>query len=384
MGEPPVAGVGGVLRLALPLFLARVGWAALKATDSAVLGRVSTDALEASSLSDLWTMSTGVLLTSSVLGTLAAQALGAGNARLVGAWVQVSLAVQAVLMLPVAASWLAAGQGLRALGADDGVVGMAGYYARSMAAALPGRTALQPLTAFLSAQRIVAPAAGASATAAVLNAALGIGLVLRAGLGFPAAPWVTVGVENAQLAALWAYAVPLKRLHERCWPGWDLRKHVTRERVQTYLAIYWPAALSIASDFWRMSAVGALAASIGGLELAVFNTSYRVLWICLIFTGATAGATGITLASALGAGDVHAARRAARAGTLVVGVALLILCAAILVFARPIARIFSEDEEVLELFHESRKALALATFFMNLTVFLETMPNAFGRTRNVL
>jgi len=40
--------------LAVPIFLARVSFVGMKATDTALLGHVSSEALSASALSDLW------------------------------------------------------------------------------------------------------------------------------------------------------------------------------------------------------------------------------------------------------------------------------------------------------------------------------------------
>tara|TARA_R110002050_G_scaffold34056_5_gene86208 strand:+ start:137 stop:277 length:141 start_codon:yes stop_codon:yes gene_type:complete len=40
--------------------------------------------------------------------------------------------------------------------------------------------------------------------------------------------------------------------------------------------IYVPAALSSASDWWRLSIIGILAATLGDVELAVFNTRYSI------------------------------------------------------------------------------------------------------------
>lgn len=71
---------------------------------------------------------------------------------------------------------------------------------------------------------------------------------------------------------------------------------------------YIPAALSLASDFWRLSAIGAVAATFGEKQVGVFNASYRILWMCLIFIGAVAAATSIKMSSALGAGSGSGAR----------------------------------------------------------------------------
>ena len=62
-------------------------------------------------------------------------------------------------------------------------------------------------------------------------------------------------------------------------------KEITSERFVAYIKMYAPAALAIASDFWRMTAVGAVAATLGEDDLGVFNASYRVMWMALTLTG---------------------------------------------------------------------------------------------------
>lgn len=44
-------------KLAVPIFFSRLSWVGMKTTDTAFLGHVSAEALSASALSDLWTMS---------------------------------------------------------------------------------------------------------------------------------------------------------------------------------------------------------------------------------------------------------------------------------------------------------------------------------------
>ena len=63
-----------------------------------------------------------------------------------------------------------------------------------------------------------------------------------------------------------------------------------------------------ASDFWRLSVIGIVAAGMGEKEVGVFNASYRILWMCLIFIGAVAGAISIKMSQALGSGAGGAAR----------------------------------------------------------------------------
>lgn len=122
-----------------------------------------------------------------------------------------------------------------------------------------------------------------------------------------------------QLAMLVAIFTRTQAAHAACWPGWAPRRHVTRERVAIYARQYVPAAVAIASDFWRVAAIGAVAATLGEAELAVFNASYRVLWLALMFCGALAGALGILLARALGAGQPQRARFTTRCGVALSG-----------------------------------------------------------------
>lgn len=93
--------------------------------------------------------------------------------------------------------------------------------------------------------------------------------------GFHACPIVTTTTEYVQLAVLIGYYWKYKKLHLACWPsgGWQWSV-VTRKRVREYMNFYLPAALSIASDFWRVSVIGAIAATLGSSDLATFNTSY--------------------------------------------------------------------------------------------------------------
>ena len=67
-----------LVKLSAGMFFAHVSWVIIKVTDSALLGHVSTAALAASSVSDLWMSSTDIFLYSGVLGTFVGNSLGAG------------------------------------------------------------------------------------------------------------------------------------------------------------------------------------------------------------------------------------------------------------------------------------------------------------------
>lgn len=177
----------------------------------------------------------------------------------------------------------------------------------------PSRILFSQLRQFFSAQKIVGPEAQCSVFGAVLNAVFGLVLVLGVGIpdwegfGFVACPIVTAAVGYIQLGLFFGVTCVWRKLHLPCWPGWKCDQ-ITRARVKEYMKQYIPAALSLASDFWRLSAIGAVAATFGEKQVGVFNASYRILWMCLIFIGAVAAATSIKMSSALGAGSGSGAR----------------------------------------------------------------------------
>jgi len=380
-----------ILRLSVPIFMSRVSSVAMRTTDTALLGHVGTDYLAASAMADLWTASTGTCVRGSILRTFCSQAIGAGNPALAGVWLQVSLTVLACLFLPVFVLWLLTYPVLVALGTATDIAAYAAYYAAVLSLALPAQIAFSQLSAFLLCQQVTMPEVAASAVAMATNLALGVVLVFGVpipgwpGLGFPACPVVTTAVEWLKLGLLVLLACVVQRAHAPCWPadGWAVH-HVTWPRVREYVRLYAPAALAISSDFWRMSAVGAVAAWLGPLELAVFNTSYRIMWMCLTVTRAVASAALVKLGHAFGAGQPGRAHELFLVALSLTIVLLTILCTLVVAIPRELARIFSNDSAIIDLFEHVRVPLAVTVMFMNLSVFLESVLASMGRTRLLL
>jgi hypothetical protein len=127
-----------ILVLSGPIFLAMISWLGMKTTDTALLGHVSADALAAAALSDLWTMCTAVLIQGRVLGILVGGAMGAGNPKLGGIYLQVSLVVLSGVSVIVFIAWNCTEQVWVAFGSNADIAADAGYYARILSLSIPG------------------------------------------------------------------------------------------------------------------------------------------------------------------------------------------------------------------------------------------------------
>lgn len=129
--------------------------------------------------------------------------------------------------------------------------------------------------------------------------------------------------------------------------------------------------------------LGAIAAALGEREVGLFNASYRILWITLIFVGSISGAAGIKIALHLGNGNASGARQAAAVGVGLAVTFLLFLSLVVYCNIRMFGLLFTDDESYLALFEECRWPFTCVLFFMNLAVGIETIPLSMGQTGNI-
>ncbi|KAG7366046.1 MATE efflux family protein [Nitzschia inconspicua] len=127
-----------ILKLGFPIFLSSLSWVGKKTTDTALLGHVSQEALAAAALSDLWTMTSQVLLNGRILGVLVGGAIGAGNNMLAGIYLQVSYVVLFAVSIVVVVAWSLTEQVWLWYGSDAEISHMAGFYAKALSIAIPG------------------------------------------------------------------------------------------------------------------------------------------------------------------------------------------------------------------------------------------------------
>ena len=414
-----------ILQLSGPIFLAMLSWLGMKTTDTALLGHVSADALAAAALSDLWTMCSAVLIQGRVLGILVGGAVGAGNPKLAGIYLQVSLLVLSIIAVPVVIAWNVTQQVWTAFGSDPDISADAGYYARVLSLSIPGLVAFGQVSQFFSAQRIMHPEVNSSLIALGLNLVFGLIFVLgipfpNFGFGFVACPIVTTSMVYVQMSVLYVVYIRIQRLHSACWGGWS-SKEMTKERIQTFCGLYFPSALGTASDFWRVAVIGAVAAKLGEVQVAVFNTSYRIMWyvdgsvhannndlrsptpcahlsvssqsryfnvpythrIVLVMVNAMSSAAGINMSMRLGKLDAVGAKQAGHVGAGMSLVFLLCVVGAVAWKIRAFGMIFTQDEEFLDIFEACRWPFTITLFLMNLSIAIEKIPYSMGRTTEV-
>jgi multidrug resistance protein, MATE family len=373
--------------LGIPIFLTMLSWVGMKTTDTSLLGHVSVDALAASALSDLWTMCTQVLLQGRVLGIICGSAIGAGNPKLAGIYLQVSYYVLIWIVGFVFVAWYCTEYIWLLFGSNEHLASMAGYYARVLALSLPGQMIYGQLSQFFSSQRIMHPEVNAASVALLCNLLFGLLFVLgipfpSLRFGFVACPIVTSCMVYIQLFVVVYFYMYKQQLHKPCWDGWA-PKEITWERIKTFIDLYIPAALGSASDFWRVAAVGTVAAKLGGTEVSVFNTSYRIMWIVMIVVSSISSSAAIKMTLRLGNNNPKGAKQAGEIGIILSTIILLIVAVLVVIKIRWFGRIFSNDKIFLDTFETVRVPFTITLVLMNLSVSLERIPYSMGRTKEV-
>ena len=341
------------LRLATPLVLAELGWMSMAIVDTMMVGRLpnSATAMGAVSLGSnifivLALFGGGLLMG---LDTLVSQAFGAGRRedchRSLLNSIYLSVALAPFLAAPV---WLLPSV-LAGMRVDPGVLALAIPYTKALA------TGLLPLLLYfavrrcLQAMNMVKPVAFALVTANIVNA-LGNWILIYGKWGAPVMGAVGSGWSTA-FARLYMASVLVGYLL------WYDQKHRTEllrtpveidlPRIRRLITLGLPAAIQFTLESGVFALVTALIARLGAVPLASHQIALNTVAFTYMVPLGIASAAAVRVGQAIGRCDPKAAGDAG--GTAIFLGAAFMTCAsaALLLFPRWIARMYTPDETVI-------------------------------------
>jgi len=351
--QPYAAEVRPMLRLALPLVLAELGWMSMAIVDTMMVGRLSNSAVAMGAVS----LGSAVFMVLALFGeglllgldTLVAQAFGAGKREdchrsLVNS-VYLSIALTPLLAAPV---WL-----LPKLFAgwqvDPAVAAQTVPYIKALAWGLFPLLLYFAVRRCLQAMNMVRPVAFALVTANIVNAVFNW-LLIYGKLGFPAMGTVGSGWSTA-IARVYMAAVLIGYLF------WYDRKHRTEllktpvdvdlPRIRRLIALGIPAAIQFTLESGVFATVTALIARLGAVPLATHQIALNTVALTYMVPLGIASAAAVRVGQALGRKDPRAATVAG--GTAIFIGASFMTLAGVVLLALPqwIARIYTTDVNVI-------------------------------------
>jgi MATE family multidrug resistance protein len=387
-------------RLGWPVGLATMLRAGMLLTDIAVLGHASTEWLAGGSAAMVWMGLTGAFLWrgfGGVLGSLGAQAFGAGVFRLVGIWLQVALLFATLSALLVSVLWVHTEPLLLALGVESSIASLSGTFALWSLAWLPALVWLELLVRYFQSQQVILPALVLHAVFLPINVLLQLLLVhgvpkgsmpsflsphlhdngWDSGLGIKGSPIATAVVRWAMLLCFWTYTCVWKRLHVQTWlAGWNFRRSgaLHPARVRHFLRAHALPAfgaclleeLPLAAHLTSSSSASG-SSTFAARALGVQHASQELLsFLVAVLLSGPAAAVQIRVSSYLAVRNASSARQVGLLGAQVL-VGLGLLAAALLMALRSVVGVvYSNDQALIDL--AERCALLLGGCMLALAV----------------
>ena len=346
---PHRSDVHATLRLAAPVVAVQLGMMTMGLVDTAFVGRVSTEALAAVGVGNLWSWGAmvfglGVLLA---VGPLLAQAHGAGDREGFGRTLRRGLVLGVGAAITATLLQLAAEPGLVLLGQDPKLAAAAGDYVVRTVPGTLGFYAFSVLREALQSTHRLRPLVITIVGANLLNVVADYALVLGH-FGFPA-----MGSDGAAWATAIARTVMALGVIFAGWPilrdalrGWSTR--------DTQLGPLWrmtalglPIGGQMFLEFGGFGGVMILMGHIGTTEVAAHQVTIFAAATAFMIPLGISQAAGVLVGNAVGRQDTPGARRSAGAA-MIVGTAWMCGTAALFVsFPEAVARVLTNEPDVI-------------------------------------
>lgn len=344
--------VRSMLRLAVPVVMAELGWFAMSIVDTVMVGPLGPAAIGAVGTGGILFMTlmvfgVGILLA---LDTFVAQSFGAGRVDECHRWLFAGLQLALVLSVFLMVVALAAVAWLPAFGFHPDLLVELEPYTGKLIWSVPPLLAYVVFRRYLQSMNLVRPVMVALVAANLMNVFVNW-VLIYGNLGMPA-----MGVSGAAFATVASRVVLAVSLfgvilyQERDTPSGlhDVPFQWEGERVWRLFRLGWPAALQITLEVGVFAAASALAGRIGPLASAANQVVLNIAGFIYMIPFGLGTAAAVRVGQAVGRRDAVGVHRA---GWAALGLASTVMAgSAVLFFVMPatLIRIYSSDPTVIE------------------------------------
>ena len=372
-----------MIRLALPVIAAELGWMAMGVVDTIMVGPLGAAALGGTGIGSTLLIAVGIFGMGILLGldTTVAQAFGAGDREECDRWLVAGLWLAVVTSVPLAAVLIAVNLALPAFGFHPEVLPHVTAYFPIVALSLPLLLLYAALRRYLQALGKVGAVAWTLVAANLVNITVNWLLIYGIGpfpeLGVQGAAWATVLSRVSMVAAL---AWTAWRLH-RDGPATHISWGWPHARVRRLLTLGLPAAAHLTFEVGVFSAVTALAGQRPPAELAAHNIALNIASVVFMIPLGISAAAAVLVGQHVGSDDPTGARRAGWAAILaVLGIQV---GSALAFFTAPAAfiRLYTAEAAVIAIGAQLLGVAAAFQLFDGLQVVTTGALRGLGETR---
>jgi len=376
-----------LVRLSLPAVAAQVGSMMMGIVDTAMLGRVSVDALAAASLANAWVYLTLLASNGVLMGMdpVVSHAHGRRDGRTSGIALQRGLVLAGLLTLVVSVLWTGTGVLLTGLRQEPHLVEAAHGYVRVQ---LPSVGFFLVFTAFrqqLQGRELMRPAMWATLVANLSNVFLNWVLIFG-NLGAPALGLVGAGIATAinrgVMLLLLLFVVWRTDLLAGAWVPWS-RAALDPRGLAHIARLGLPVSIQMALEIFAFSGSTYLAGWIGATAIAAHQVTLNFAAFSFMMPLGVSQAAATRVGNLLGAHLPHRAQRAAWV-SLAMGALIMGFWACVFILGRAqLPRLLTSDAQVVALSASIFPIAAAFQIFDGTQVVGGGILRGMGRTRPV-
>ncbi len=339
-----------LLKLAIPVILAELGWMLMGVVDTIMVGRLGPEAVGAVAMGNILFHTVGLIAFGLLLGldTLVAQAVGGGDiddanhSLRQGLWLALFcsplLLIAMWMLVPVMRHW----------GVDSRVMDLADPFTVVLALSVFPISFYTAQRRYLQCLHVVRPVTVALLSANLVNLALNW-LLIYGRLGAPrmgvvGSAWATVGARC--YLAIFLYFVLRLREGRRStglfhWEGPD------GKRLLELLRLGLPSALHIFLEIAVFGAATALAGRFAPVVLAAHEITLNHAALAYMVPLGLSSAAAVRVGNAIGAGDRAQARLAGNTAIAASAGFMTLSAAVLFLFPRAVLSIYTLNEGVI-------------------------------------
>ncbi|XP_069471281.1 multidrug and toxin extrusion protein 2-like [Ambystoma mexicanum] len=335
-------------KLAVPLMISQFLMFLISMVSTMFCGHLGKEELDAATIANAVMSTTGYSLGvgfASATDTHVSQTFGGNNLKQIGIIMQRALILLFLLCFPCWALFINTENILLLLKQDPLVSRLAGKYVLISSPVLLEVFIFQLQMSYLQNQGITMPQIFAGIFANIINIVLHYVFLFVLHLGIPGAAYAVICSRLALVVVLFLY-IWVRKLHVTTWGGWSWECFQEWGPLSK-LAI--PSILTVCFEWWIYEIGTFLAGLISVTELAGQSIIYQIVVLFYMIPYSLGTAVGVRVGNALGAGDPEHAKRSTIISLLSTGVVFAIDIAIIGGARKGLARVFTSDQEIIEL-----------------------------------
>jgi len=383
-----------LMRLSMPVALSTLCRTLITSTDTSFIGKLGAPKyLTASTFAATWQEFVGNIVYSPgyALNSLCAQAIGAGNKKLAGTWLQLATVITTGLCIPVLGFYLITGPVVKLMVAEPGpgeepphVPELAQQYSYVATLLLWPMVMYMTIRQYFQALHVVKSAMIVSFVTVGFNYLMNMifvhGIGSFEGWGLKGSPFATFLSMVFQMILFCLYTCAYKGYHKDYWGGWSW-ECLEKTRVQRFMKMVIPMTIGTCMESWGMQVITFSTGHIGEANVAAFGVLGSLFGILWAFYWGWGLAMQVRVGTYLGKGHVQGAKMVMKISLVLVFVVCSFVGVMAYLLRSRIANAFSNDAEVIRIVEDSTYSLALCYFSVCLGLCAVNLLEAMAQTR---